>query len=280
MPCPASSVSLEIGISSSLEVYVLSLTIMPIKPQSSQRSGDKNRQGQGRPSAWDPSSSSVPEEENILDPNAPKLQIRQFGPTQIQVPQQQVIFNQFEEYSSIQGGGGDHSSHSRLSGYTAGPSLNRFQGTMPQSYHGQGPEGIHFQPIPQSYPQPFRSLQFQTDETPPPTNVSRELATSPWGEVISPQWSWQSNAASSPSSQVSTPQPTRQWGALSPPTMPNPNRPQSSIYMQVPHTLLPSNDNLRRGTLAYNHMCPPSRSRGSLSRGELSTLPTVSYELL
>ena len=140
---------------------------------------------------------------------------------------------------------------------------------MPFQIQGPGPGGIPFQPIPQAYSQPFQSLQFQTNEA-PSTNVLREQASSPWGQTISPQWSWQSNTASSPSSQVSTPQQTPRWGALSPPTMPNPNRPQSVIHMQVPHALLPNINITRRG------LRPLSRSQGSISSGELAPSPTVS----
>ena len=165
-----------------------------------------------------------------------------------------------------------HSPHSRLAGYTSGSSLNPFQGSIPQSYQGLG--GMQFQPIPQSYSLPFQP----TNEIPPYTNVTREQATSPWGQSISPQWSWQSNVASSPSSQRSTPQPhhTPHWGTLSPPLMPNPNRPQSVIHSQVPHTLLPSIEH-RRGAPAYNPLRPPSRSHGLLSRGEPASSLSVSH---
>jgi hypothetical protein len=197
------------------------------------------------------------------------------------VSQHRAIYGQTEDHSSIIQGG-THSPHSRLANYTTSSNRNQFQGRSSQSYQGQG--GLQFQPIPQSFSQSFQSLQFQPSNEMPPYAFACEQANSPWGQSISPQWSWHSNVPSSPSSQISTPQHTPRWGSLSPPPMPNPNRPQSShreTHPQIPHTLLPSISSMtldatHRGTLPYDPARPQSHSRASYTRGELASPPTVS----
>lgn len=266
---------------SSLLTFLLLLLRRFPHEQSSHSSGDRDRHGQDRGLEWDPGNSSSPRQESRLDPNAQRFQAQQFRHAPItQVPEQQGTYGQSEEYSVIQSGVGLQSPHSRLTGYTSGPPIS-----MPQAYQGQG--GFQFQPIPQSYPQPFQSLQFQpSNELPPYANAAREQAASPWGQSISPQWSWPTNVGSSPSSQRSTPQHTPRWDSLSPPPMLNPNRPQSALQMhpQV-HTLLPAIsssclDNTRRGALAYNPFRPASRSHGSFARGDIAPSPIVRANLI
>ena len=248
---------------------------------SPQSSGERDRQGQDW--TWDPGSSSAHPEEDRLDPNAPRFQVRQPRPTQVQAQQQPIP----QVHSSVRGG--TESPHSRLTSYTSSFTSNLSHGHMPQSY--LGPPSQRFQPIPQSHSNPLQSSQYPSSYgMPSHGDMMREQAASPWGQAISPQWSWQSNdAPSSTSSQISTPHDTTRWGGLSPPLMANPNIHKSlirqEVHPQVPQTLLPAMSSLsfeapRRGTLAYNPLRPPSRSHESFSRGELALSPTVSLIFL
>ena len=243
---------------------------MTLSPQSS---GERDRQGQDW--TWDPGNSSTHSEENKLDPNAPRFQVQQPRPNQLQQSTPQVL-------SSVRGG--TESPHSRLTNYTSSCTLNPSHVHVPQSYLGS--PNLRFQPIPQTHSHPLQTSQFQSSYGIPPHTDMMRQAASPWGQAISPQWSWQSNdMPSSTSSQISTPHETSRWGSLSPPLMANPNIHQSSIrqegHPQVPQTLLPAMTSLsfeapRRGTLAYNPLRPPSRSHESFSRRELALSPTVS----
>lgn len=233
--------------------------------QSSQSPGGRNRQDQG--SEWDPGIASVhQEEENKQDHTTTRLQISQFSPAS-QLPRQQAIQ------------GGIRSPHSRLAGYTGSTS-----NPMPQSYQDAG--NLQFLPIQQSHMEQFHPLQFQSShQMPPYTSVARDQAISPWGQSISPQFSWQSNATASSLSQTSTPHQTPRWDMHNHSPMQNPNVWQQSAFnwgfQTMPRTTQlisasSSLDNPRGRTVAYDPLRQPSRSHELFSSGELAPSPAVS----